>query len=413
MKCGKCGYECDGKFCSNCGSLLDYEKIENIGSKDNWTKVCPVCKSGSLHYELKKSLFGLISNKTFTCSKCNAQFKELIEKYQLISVSDISNIVWKNYAGKLLFSDEWQRISNGGLSDEKQKEVDRAEYYSRLRSGEVSITGDPNCPVILKMDEEHIISIPGISLNEPKSVRITSRNYGGGFDSVSESHEEIRNIDNGTFTLTSRRIIFSGLKKSINIGLLKIVSIVPYSDGIAIYRENKEKTEYFLNIPRINLDIRMNEKEYSEPVSSLMLAYMIEGLINRRNNPSLSEKNISTKSLEDNCRGMDRSLENKRSTIQLERNLKGKELEKIGDVDGAIKLYENNAAEGCEGNHPYDRLAIIYRRKKQYLDEIRILERAIFVFENYASPGRGDVSPKLEKFRERLEKAKKLEEKNK
>lgn len=33
------------------------------------------------------------------------------------------------------------------------------------------------------------------------------------------------------------------------------------------------------------------------------------------------------------------------------------------------------------GTHPYDRLAIIYRRRKQFDDEIRILKRKISIFE--------------------------------
>ncbi|MFC7062746.1 tetratricopeptide repeat protein [Halobacillus seohaensis] len=91
----------------------------------------------------------------------------------------------------------------------------------------------------------------------------------------------------------------------------------------------------------------------------------------------------------------------------VDRNLKGRELEKEGYVDNAIEFYEKNVEERCEGNHPYDRLAIIYRRRKQYDEEIRVLKRAIDVFQSLESSSpRQDVSPKLQKFQERLEKAK-------
>ena len=90
--------------------------------------------------------------------------------------------------------------------------------------------------------------------------------------------------------------------------------------------------------------------------------------------------------------------------IQVERNLKGIEYEKQGLTDAAIKLYEQNIAEYFEGNHPYDRLAIIYHKRKQYEDEKRVLETAIFVFENIVNPRRGDKLPKLHKFKTRLEK---------
>ena len=93
---------------------------------------------------------------------------------------------------------------------------------------------------------------------------------------------------------------------------------------------------------------------------------------------------------------------------QVDRNLKGIELEKDGKVDQAIILYERNINENFVGNHPYDRLAIIYRKRKQFDDEVRVLEKAIGVFEKIVSEGRQDGPPKLERFKERLEKAQKL-----
>lgn len=64
------------------------------------------------------------------------------------------------------------------------------------------------------------------------------------------------------------------------------------------------------------------------------------------------------------------------------RNMKGQELEKKGDIEGAIQLYEQNIVDEVETPHPYNRLAIIYRRKKCLDDEIRVLEKAISVFKN-------------------------------
>lgn len=93
---------------------------------------------------------------------------------------------------------------------------------------------------------------------------------------------------------------------------------------------------------------------------------------------------------------------------QVKRNLKGIELEKTGQVDLAIQLYEDNIKENFEGNHPYDRLAIIYRKKNQINDEIRVLEKAIWVFETIVDKRRPDKLPKLKKFRKRLEGAKEL-----
>jgi len=84
---------------------------------------------------------------------------------------------------------------------------------------------------------------------------------------------------------------------------------------------------------------------------------------------------------------------------QVERNLVGIELEKKEKIEEAIKLYEQNIKEGFIGSHPYNRLAIIYRKRGQLDEEIRVLERAVLIFKEGGS--------KLEKFKNRLEKAKK------
>jgi len=89
------------------------------------------------------------------------------------------------------------------------------------------------------------------------------------------------------------------------------------------------------------------------------------------------------------------------------RNLKGIKLEKEGKIDKAIKLYEKNIEEEFDGSHPYIRLAIIYSKKGLLDDEIRVLEKAVWVFENVVYKERDDRSQKLDKFKKRLEKANK------
>ena len=94
-----------------------------------------------------------------------------------------------------------------------------------------------------------------------------------------------------------------------------------------------------------------------------------------------------------------------RFEIQVDRNLDGIKLEKKGEIEKAIRLYEKNVEEDFEGSHPYDRLAIIYRKRGEYEEEIRVLRKAIFVFENKIHSGRSDREPKSQKFWERLDKA--------
>jgi len=58
----------------------------------------------------------------------------------------------------------------------------------------------------------------------------------------------------------------------------------------------------------------------------------------------------------------------------LERNLRGEELEKLGQMDSAIALYEANVMDGFEGAFPYERLRIIYRKARRFQDAIRVCE---------------------------------------
>ncbi len=91
---------------------------------------------------------------------------------------------------------------------------------------------------------------------------------------------------------------------------------------------------------------------------------------------------------------------------QVQRNLMGKRLEKEGRVLEAKALYEANISEGFEGSFPYRRLAILYRKGKSINEEIRVLEKAVSVFQNVT--GSEDIHPKLNDFKERLKKAKSL-----
>jgi tetratricopeptide (TPR) repeat protein len=91
--------------------------------------------------------------------------------------------------------------------------------------------------------------------------------------------------------------------------------------------------------------------------------------------------------------------------LQAERNLKGAEFEKTGNIEEAIELYEENVTEGFKGNHPYDRLANIYKNNLDLDNEIRVLEKAIMVYEKITVEDRLEGLPKLFRFKNRLEKA--------
>jgi hypothetical protein len=94
---------------------------------------------------------------------------------------------------------------------------------------------------------------------------------------------------------------------------------------------------------------------------------------------------------------------------QVERNLRGRELERQGFIENAIEFYRANVREEFDGDWPYERLAMIYRRRRDYASEVAILERAVVVFAGLMGRShRADVPIKLAKFRERLETARQL-----
>lgn len=55
-------------------------------------------------------------------------------------------------------------------------------------------------------------------------------------------------------------------------------------------------------------------------------------------------------------------------------------LEIEGKIDEAIKIYEECVQKKCSKNAPYDRLIILYRKKRQKENEVRVLELAVQMF---------------------------------
>lgn len=98
----------------------------------------------------------------------------------------------------------------------------------------------------------------------------------------------------------------------------------------------------------------------------------------------------------------DKPLRDSQFDQAVKRNLEGIAKEDSGDIAGAIELYEQNVSESFDGSHPYDRLAVLYRRLGRFADEERVMRAAIKAFEERAHPDRGDRLPKLAKFYERL-----------
>ncbi|MGB9979238.1 zinc-ribbon domain-containing protein [Methanobacterium sp.] len=299
--CPECGKENNEKanFCQYCGTKLTYsenkeltQKLQVIEKQKIWIEKCPVCGNGPLVYHDHKGMLGFTTEHTCECESCGSTFKKKGKNYQLVRVNNQSDQIWQEYGKQALTEREWVNIAHGGISDAKQQDLDINSWLLDASNGNVTFT-DVNSPVILKNNERALLFLSDVALWESRAVRQTRGAYGGptfriakgisfkvgSFSSHSESHEELRTIDQGILTLTNKRLVFTGTKRTNNIDLRKIISIEPYNDGIASQRENKQKTEYFIGINRTSLNITSNGHKYTIPVSGIVLKCIIEGLI--------------------------------------------------------------------------------------------------------------------------------------
>lgn len=103
----------------------------------------------------------------------------------------------------------------------------------------------------------------------------------------------------------------------------------------------------------------------------------------------------------------EKTRQEKRLKQCAERNTKGQEYEKEGKIDRAIAIYEKNIEDDCyPACHSFDRLMILYRKRQDYDNEIRVIHRAIKVLCQRYSDLR-------EKYESRLAKATALKAKQK
>lgn len=127
-------------------------------------------------------------------------------------------------------------------------------------------------------------------------------------------------------------------------------------------------------------------------------------VINNRPKPKKREK-VEEKPYDPNI---------KMHRLSFERQFQASELEKQGFVDNAIELYESiingKKLESNDSTLPYSRLTIIYRKRKEYDKEIEVINKWKEMYQN-SSRDKSRVETELLKLDKRLEKVKKLKEK--
>ena len=253
--------------------------------------LCPVCRSQAMHETDVKGF--LHTKRELVCGRCGSVFVEhgtSPELFELDRTTQASLPAWGGYAHKRLSGREWQTIAQGGLSDEEQSEADLAGAMKALRQGRVAAQTSAEAPILLKGGEGVVFCIPDVTLREPRSV--TTGGYGGPSIHVAkgltlrvgafraQSHEELKDIDSGTLVLTTKRLVFAGTLRSLDVPLARLVSVDAYSDAVAVRRTGKERTEIFFGLDRHRYEFVVEGRSYTEPFSGLILKYAIEGQLN-------------------------------------------------------------------------------------------------------------------------------------
>ncbi len=288
------------------------EPGDNIETDDQHLQ-CLICKDGFMVPTIHSGTFGFGTRKMLICNKCGAVFEEKGQKYKFSKISDTDQPLWIRYGHQTLNENEWIRISDGGVSDveqkkiddeqleikkqeaERQKQKDANDFLTGLQNGSIPIKFSGSSPVMLKKDESISIIMENINLQEPRAVRQTRAAYGGptirvakgvsfrlgGASARSESHDEIKVIDQGKLVLTNKRLIFIGTKRTINIDLRKIMAITPYRDGIESQRENKQKPEYFTGTDKHFINYNINGRSGTIPIHGNVLNAAIQGAITK------------------------------------------------------------------------------------------------------------------------------------
>ena len=108
--------------------------------------------------------------------------------------------------------------------------------------------------LILKDGEQAYFS-EKVELMEPRAVRTGRGNRVGvrvtrgvwvsTGTSTYESNDVWKRLDEGTLTITNRRIVFDGQMGTRNLELAKLVSVSPRSDGIEVSVENRQRSSGF------------------------------------------------------------------------------------------------------------------------------------------------------------------------
>jgi hypothetical protein len=199
---------------------------------------CPVCQTGRVQNLKPTGIFGFAKSDKISCDYCQAIFieqgvKEEEKAYKL----DLSKSQKEHkYSGQTLKKSEWIR----GITDLELCVKNRELPDCVLRSSGFILSENEKTHYFTeaKLYEERAIRqyIGG-------GVRIGKGAYIGG--GQSESHPEVKRLDDGNLLLTNQRLIFNGLHRNNEYKLSNIIYVKDHIDAIEIGYTRKKKSQYF------------------------------------------------------------------------------------------------------------------------------------------------------------------------
>jgi hypothetical protein len=175
-------------------------------------------------------------------------------------------MVWRNYGGRNRARDNESEILGRVLAaseaESQSESLAASEAWVEQRIAnyqQIEMICGPT-PSAFDTDESVIFVLPGVCLLEPRAIRHSSSTWGGPTIRIakglsyrlgagtrqSESSEELREIDQGTLVLTTKRLAFMGALRTSNVTLDDIIAIKMYADGIRVHRERKQRAETYV-----------------------------------------------------------------------------------------------------------------------------------------------------------------------
>jgi hypothetical protein len=176
----------------------------------------------------------------------------------------------------------------------QQPQNDGSEHISQFVTNHIPIRltcGEPSM-IPLGEDEELLCVFAQTTLFGARAVRNWVGRQGGASFRVgkgiylragasagtSESHDEMRPLDNGTLVVTDKRLMFVGRHRTVDTPLQKIINIETehYPDWLRINVQGQQRTLCFLLKTELPMVYEYNGETYSAPLHATFAKVAIE-----------------------------------------------------------------------------------------------------------------------------------------